>query len=316
MSRPARIPFGSRTLDTRAESAEAYCDEPTLEALLAEHRFGKFDLPCPECSPGRSAAGSRRKVLRVWRYEGGFLTYHCVRCGTKGYARTHNDTRPVKLDREHGAEADRRDSEHRRRQYDKACWLWRQSVPLGGTIAEQYLRSRRIALDCLPATLRYLPPTKPEHHPAMIAAFGIAQEPACGTLHIPTTAVRAVHLTLLRPDGTGKAGTDNDKIFIGSALGMPIVLAPLNDLLGLAITEGIEEALTIHEATGLGAWAAGAASRMPALAGMVPNYADCIRIIRDSDDSGRRNASVLADRLRARGLSAEIVNSSREEVEG
>ena len=40
----------------------------------------------------------------------------------------------------------------------------------------------------------------------------------------------------------------------------------------LAITEGIEDRLTVHEATGLGAWAAGSASRMPALAYVLPGY--------------------------------------------
>ena len=34
--------------------------------------------------------------------------------------------------------------------------------------------------------------------------------------------------------------------------GLPIVVAPVNDSLGLAITEGIEDALSVHEATGFG----------------------------------------------------------------
>lgn len=40
---------------------------------------------------------------------------------------------------------------------------------------------------------------------------------------------------------------------IGRSKGAPIVLAPLNDLLGLIVTEGIEDALSAHQATGLGA---------------------------------------------------------------
>jgi hypothetical protein len=36
----------------------------------------------------------------------------------------------------------------------------------------------------------------------------------------------------------GKAGTERDKIMLGSSIGHPIVRAPPNDLLGLAITEG------------------------------------------------------------------------------
>ena len=45
---------------------------------------------------------------------------------------------------------------------------------------------------------------------------------------------------LLKPDGTGKAEAKPDKLIIGSPLGMPIVLAPPNDLLGMAVTQGVE----------------------------------------------------------------------------
>jgi hypothetical protein len=35
---------------------------------------------------------------------------------------------------------------------------------------------------------------------------------------------------------------------IGHSIGAPIVLAPPNELLGMAVTEGIEDALSSHEA--------------------------------------------------------------------
>jgi Toprim domain-containing protein len=89
---------------------------------------------------------------------------------------------------------------------------------------------------------------------------------------------------------------------IGRSLGTPIVLAPINDLLGLAITEGIEEGLTIYRATGLGVWAAGSASRMSALATAVPNYVECISVIIDDDDDGRRHAATLMERLKDRNI--------------
>jgi hypothetical protein len=50
-----------------------------------------------------------------------------------------------------------------------------------------------------------------------------------------------VHLTLLAPDGSGKADVEKPKLVVGPPGVLPIVLAPVNDLLGLAITEGIEE---------------------------------------------------------------------------
>jgi len=72
--------------------------------------------------------------------------------------------------------------------------------------------------------------------------------------------VRGVHLTRLKPDGSDRERTANGKIMIGHSAGVPIILAPPNDLLGMAISEGIEDALSAHEATGLGAWAAGTAN--------------------------------------------------------
>ena len=101
----------------------------------------------------------------------------------------------------------------------------------------------------LPPTLRYLPPHKPGQHPALIAAFGLVEEVEsemvlCGPpameefclddLPAATPAedtpwemradsmvmnvgdVTAVHLTLLKPDGSGKADVKPNKIVVGS----------------------------------------------------------------------------------------------------
>jgi hypothetical protein len=65
---------------------------------------------------------------------------------------------------------------------------------------------------------------------------------------IKNAAVRGIHIRKLKnPD------TERNKIIIAGCVGSPIVLAPVNDLLGLAIGAGIEDALS----TGLGGWAAG-----------------------------------------------------------
>jgi len=113
---------------------------------------------------------------------------------------------------------------------------------------------------------------------------GFADEPEPGILSISDAAVVGVHLTLLRPNGSGKAGVDINKRMIGPSLGSPLVLAPANDLLGFIVSEGIEDGLSGHEATGLGVWAAGSASRLPALADAMPPYADCVTVLVDDDD--------------------------------
>ena len=154
----------------------------------------------------------------------------------------------------------------------------------------------------IPPTLAYLS-ARDGHEPALIAAFGIASEPEPGALAIDDADVMAVQLVKLKPDGSGKADAGPTKIIVGrGALGVPMVCAPPNDLSGLAVCEGVEDALSVHVATGLGAWASGGAGRMPAPANAVPSYVECISIFGDDDDAGRRNAPQLAVRLEARGF--------------
>jgi hypothetical protein len=52
-------------------------------------------------------------------------------------------------------------------QHHKAAWLWSRRKAIDGTIAEAYLRKARGITYARPATLGFLPPYKPEHHPAL-----------------------------------------------------------------------------------------------------------------------------------------------------
>jgi putative DNA primase/helicase len=196
-------------------------------------------------------------------------------------------------------------ADYEARQARKAAWLWSQRQPIAGTPAEAYLRGARRYSGLIPRTLAFLPPSKPKHHPAMIAAFGIPDEPERGIISKPRDA-DAVHLTLLRPDGGGKADVKPNKLIIGRPLGRPIVIAPTNDLLGLAITEGIEDALSAHEATGLGAWAAGAAGFMPVLAAAVPSYIEAVTVYAHEDKAGQAGAHELAEALDHRGIEIRL----------
>jgi Toprim domain len=281
---------------------------------LSGRRRGAFDVPCPLCAPHRRSARNRRKpVLRIWRTEAGFATYHCARCGEQGFARDL-DSRVTPLDparlAQARAETAERDRAHKAKRQQLALWLWQRRRPIAGSIAETYLRDARGYGGPLPATLGFLP-SRGDHHPAMIAAFGLALEVEPGVLTIADDAVRGVHLTRLRPDGSGKAVFDDPeqtaKIMIGLSMGAPIVLAPPNDLLGMAITEGLEDGLSLHQDTGLGVWVAGAASRMPALADVVPAFIECTTIVADDDPDGRRFAAELAARLGDRGMDARAI---------
>jgi hypothetical protein len=190
---------------------------------------------------------------------------------------------------------------HERRQHEKAASLWSRRRPIIGTPAELYVREARRYSGLIPSTLAFLPPVKPEHHPAVIAAFSVCDEAEPGVIDAPLD-VNSVHLTLLKPDGSGKANSHPNKLIVGRPLARPIAVAPPNDLLGLAITEGIEDALTAHEATGLGVWAAGAAGFMPALASAVPKWIEAATIYAHADKSGREGALRLAAALSRRGV--------------
>jgi hypothetical protein len=275
---------------------------------LAHGRFGVIDAACPQCGPERRRPINQlRPVLRIWRLDEHFARYHCARCGMKGHARDGSIGRvdPTVLDRAR-AEAIERERISKGERLSRALWLWSRGQPIKGSIAECYLCDARGYCGPLPETLRFLP-SSGDHPPAMLAVFGMPNEPDPGRFNITRDAIRGVHVTRLAPDGSSKAGTVADKIMIGFSAGSPIAVAPANDGLGLAITEGIEDALSAHVATGLGAWAAGAASRLPALAAAIPPYVECITILADSDPDGQRHAAELARRLRQQSRAVRLV---------
>jgi Toprim domain-containing protein len=131
----------------------------------------------------------------------------------------------------------------------------------------------------------------------MIAAFGFCEEPEPGMID-PPVSVTSIHLTRLTMDGE-KAPVEPVKIMLGGMSGLPIVLAPVNDGLGLAITEGIEDGLSVFEETGFGVWAAGSSSNMPKIAAALPPYVECATIFAHRDETGLRFAKETAQLIAA-----------------
>lgn len=188
----------------------------------------------------------------------------------------------------------------------KALGLWRAREPLPGSIGEIYLREARGYRGVLPPTLGFLPARR-EYPPALIAAFGFSDEPEPGAIVLPERRIAGVHLTRLAPDGSDRERGDKAKIMIGFSRGNPIAVAPWTDGQALVVTEGIEDALSAHESTGLCAWAAGCASRLPALAEAVPSWVECVTILADNDHDGRRHAISLATKLSARNVEVRLI---------
>jgi hypothetical protein len=264
---------------------------------------GGYLVPCPLASHGKGR-GDRNPSLHIGDGCQRLLVYCFAGCNARDVLyelrrRGLLDDRDVK--RRDPPPSKKRPlqirDDYADRQRRKATWLWSRRRAIGGTLAETYLR-QACGITCpLPATLGFLPPFKPEHSPALIAAFGLPDEPEPGVL-APPHNVTAVHLTLLKPDGSGKVDAPKTKLIVGSPGALPLALAPVNDL---AITEGIEDALSVYEATGLGAWAACGASRMPALADAIPRYVKAVTVFADDDIAGRRSAHQLAENIVAIG---------------
>lgn len=254
--------------------------------MISAHRTPDERHICPRCSHMRSSAASRAElVLCVWRNPDGSETHYCHHCNASGVAHqsgrsAHRNTRI--LTPPDNARI--------------AATLWASALPATGSPVEVYNREARGIDLPLPATMRYLPARNGYPH-AQITAFGLTRETEPGVLATPER-VEAVHFTRLTPDGRCKL----DKRMLGPVGGLPLVLAPPNDSLGLAITEGIEDALSIHAATGFGAWAAGSASHLQRLSGAVPDYIDCVNIIVDPDPAGENGAFALANALKGRGF--------------
>ena len=292
-------------IDSRTLERAKAC---AVEQIATEHRLklrGRIERvgPCPQCGGTDRFSINTRKQL-----------FHCRRCGAGGdviafvqfldgcdfreaVARLtgaritqkveHRPRQNEHIDDNHNGD------DYERQQRDKALHLWRASQQPEGTPVEAYLHMRLANARRLPVTVRYLPPQKMGQRPAMIVPYGVRK-------------ITAVQLTLLKPDGSGKADTTPNKITVASPAGMPMVIAPPNDLLGLAITEGVEDALSVHYATGLGAWASGGASFMPKLAPVVPNYIEAVTIYAHADEAGQRGANELADLLSVRGIEIRI----------
>jgi hypothetical protein len=65
--------------------------------------------------------------------------------------------------------------------------VWQPRQPIIGSPAERYLRDAR-GTSPLPPALGFFQPLKPEHHPAMIAAFALAGDSVPGVLAKPEGA--------------------------------------------------------------------------------------------------------------------------------
>lgn len=178
--------------------------------------------------------------------------------------------------------------------------LWRQAVPVEGTLAQRYLQSRLDNhLDKIPPTLRYLADAKyastKETYPCLLAAVTI----------FPNREVVALLRTFLSRDGFRKAPVVSPKMMLGSVRGGVVRLAPAGK--DLMIAEGIETALTLQVMLKKPAWAALSSQNMRRVILPPLPLARNVYIAQDNDPAGQSAALALADKVWAEGRTAYIL---------
>ncbi|KMK64737.1 Toprim domain [Puniceibacterium sp. IMCC21224] len=182
-----------------------------------------------------------------------------------------------------------------------AARLFAASVPVEGTLAETYLRSRGLTHGGVTSALRFHPKcwhrdegqTKSIPKPALIAAVTDG-----------AGALRGVHRTWLAPDGKGKAAVETQRRAMGHLLGNAVKLTSHEDI--LVVGEGIETMLSLFEAApGLPVWAALSSGHLGAL--LLSEGLQRLYIAIDRDPAGQRAAERLSARATKAGVPVRVL---------
>ena len=179
---------------------------------------------------------------------------------------------------------------------DAARRLFHAGVPIAGTLAERYLRTRNISdLRALPALrlhprcfYRERPGVSRETWPAMLAAVTNLD----GT-------ITGVHRTWLARDGSAKAPLATPRRAMGQLLGHGVRFGDVTDV--MAAGEGIETMLALRcLLPTMPMVAALSAAHLTAL--VLPPGLRRLYIARDNDEAGLQASSNLAARAIAAGI--------------
>jgi len=174
--------------------------------------------------------------------------------------------------------------------------LWSKSLPAKDTPVESYLKGRSLG-GLIPSDIRYIPDLlhKPTgtRWPVMLAAVTDSKN-----------KIQALHRTYLAIDGVGKAPVEPVKMTLGPVGGFAVHLAPASRT--LAISEGIETALSVMQSTGIPSWSAISAGGMRQLVLPPLPLASEILIAADADAVGLKSANDTAMKLSLEGRSVRI----------
>lgn len=273
-------------------------DARKLTTALGGNWYQRYGAaPCPVCQPQRNKG---QNALTLGDGRNGSLVLNCKKSGcdfldilAAAGVRSGDYVPPdatilAQREAKRKAEADKRAAQ--------AKQVWNEAQPIGGTIAETYLRGRAITCD-LGQVLRFHGscwhgPTA-KRYPALIAA-------------VQGTGFPAVHRTYLCADGSGKADIEPAKAMLGSTAGGAVRLADVSG--PLVVAEGIETALSLASGllrTPAAVWAALSTSGIRGL--RLPDNPGRLTIAPDGDTAGREAANALAARAHSLGWRVSLL---------
>jgi phage/plasmid primase-like uncharacterized protein len=193
------------------------------------------------------------------------------------------------------------DRAHRSRPFDRQLAARRViagSLPIGGTIAEAYLRRRGVCAPPHFVTLRfhlrcYYRDGETGRFARWPALLAIVTD-LCG-------ATTGVHRTYLACDGRAKAPVATPRRSLGSILGHGARFGQARDV--MAAGEGVETVLSLHSAMPtMPMVAALSASNLAAI--LLPSSLRRLYVARDADQAGARATSALCQRASRQGVEA------------
>lgn len=193
-----------------------------------------------------------------------------------------------------------RDEADRALRHDDAVQIWKQSVPIAGTLGEVYLASRGITR--WPPSVRFTHTwwwcnyETGEVSPELPALVGMVQR---------EDGFSGIQRIFLRHDGTGKAalGRGKAKLSLGGVRGGALRLGPVAPT--IYVCEGPEDGLSLaQELPGISVWVALGTANMPQI-----RYPDTVRkvvICAQNDKAGDRATDAAAEALADQGYMVDV----------
>lgn len=193
-----------------------------------------------------------------------------------------------------------RDEAERSMRAEDAAQIWKQSVPLAGTLGETYLASRCIT--AWPTSIRFARTwwwcnyETGEVSPELPAVIGMVQR---------EDGFSGIQRIFLRQDGAGKAalGGGKAKLSLGGVRGGALRLGPAAPT--IHVCEGPEDGLSLaQEMPGISVWVALGTANMPQI--RYPATVRKVVICAQNDAAGERATEAAAEALADQGYMVDV----------